>query len=678
MLPHIMHRGASPILLFFAILSFHCVLGQPERVYLQLDKYQGWPGDTIWFKGYIFQNDRFSRQSTNLEVELFDASGTRLCHDVFPVFSGESIGQIVIPNSLRSANYYLRASTRLQFNFDSSKLFTVPIYVYNRLKVDTTIYHRSAKFTSNFYTSNRIGNFQWITQSSGGKIYSQVIVADSTDKEYRLSMLQKVRRTTGAKDSDVVAELTIDRKSHRFAVFVCDTIEEHENLYLFLDSKLIGKQYLHFGKAKDSIKLSIDTLDTGAFGNNCWTLQFPDTLSYVSSICVTDADRTRTPPLTIGVLDSSHTDDLTRPISIIDTEYLTIKGQATTEKGKDLITSKTKPDDRLRQLVVLGTADSSFLFTKVIPVNDRGYFSIDSVFVFGPYRLNFQLNTSSWKGKNVSLHLEPNKIPLLDTSEIKDEWEEDVPIAKADTLYTKNELGIEELARMKTLQTVTVKRFKSPRELDKVYTTGVFTEPTLFAYDTRQDSSGLSLIEYLRRNMGAIDGGYSSYDTPTYMGHKMIFYKGHPGETPAVQLWPFISNLSLSDIAYIKCWESDFVADDFDKQMSGVPLGFTWDSGGKGGLKIPSNKTPMIVAIFTKKEVDYRLSPGGLNQISLTGYSKINTFRSDRLTLYWNAFVYANCMKIRFTNNDHTRRFRVIAEGVNRTGKVVHLEKIIE
>src|SRR5882757_7913281 len=92
--------------------------GQNERVYLHLDKYACRTGDTLWFSGYIFKGEYPTGVSTNLYVELFTEKGVLLTRDVFPIIRGQSIGQLKIPDSLTSDNYFLRAFTRYQLNYD--------------------------------------------------------------------------------------------------------------------------------------------------------------------------------------------------------------------------------------------------------------------------------------------------------------------------------------------------------------------------------------------------------------------------------------------------------------------------------------------------------------------------------------------------------------------------------
>ena len=56
--------------------------------------------------------------------------------------------------------------------------------------------------------------------------------------------------------------------------------------------------------------------------------------------------------------------------------------------------------------------------------------------------------------------------------------------------------------------------------------------------------------------------------------------------------------------------------------------------------------------------------------------------RTDvRTTLYWNPNLYLDKnhkkLRLKFYNNDITKRFRVMMEGINGEGKLFHVEKVV-
>ena len=81
--------------------------------------------------------------------------------------------------------------------------------------------------------------------------------------------------------------------------------------------------------------------------------------------------------------------------------------------------------------------------------------------------------------------------------------------------------------------------------------------------------------------------------------------------------------------------------------------------------------------------------------MQMMGYSAIKEFYSPdyavpnerdayddmRTTLYWNTSIILDKtrrrLRIKFYNNDITKRFRIVMEGLNAEGKLIHVEKEI-
>jgi hypothetical protein len=102
-----------------------------------------------------------------------------------------------------------------------------------------------------------------------------------------------------------------------------------------------------------------------------------------------------------------------------------------------------------------------------------------------------------------------------------------------------------------------------------------------------------------------------------------------------------------------------------------------------------------VIAIYTRKGGDAAPNPTakGLNAVQMTGYSPVKEFYSPdyatpserdvvddvRSTLYWNPSIYIDKtrrrLRLQFYNNDVTKRFRLIMEGINTDGKLIHVEK---
>jgi hypothetical protein len=101
------------------------------------------------------------------------------------------------------------------------------------------------------------------------------------------------------------------------------------------------------------------------------------------------------------------------------------------------------------------------------------------------------------------------------------------------------------------------------------------------------------------------------------------------------------------------------------------------------------------LAIYTKKDADLynSVSPG--DRIIYKGYSVIKEFYSpdyavdssllrkpdSRITLFWNPDIAVKginvSVPIHFFNNDRTKRFKIVVEGVTIDGKMLMIEKTI-
>lgn len=103
-----------------------------EKIHVHFDKESYMPGETIWFKAYLFEENLPSDRSTNLYVSLYDENGKLLQQQVSPIFSSSSDGHFVIPDSLQSTQVICRAFTSWMLNFDTSMVFSKPIKMINK------------------------------------------------------------------------------------------------------------------------------------------------------------------------------------------------------------------------------------------------------------------------------------------------------------------------------------------------------------------------------------------------------------------------------------------------------------------------------------------------------------------------------------------------------------------
>src|SRR2546421_202328 len=98
-----------------------------EKLYLQFDKSAYNPGETIWFKAYLFVANVPSDISKSLYAELVDEQGKILQRKTAPVFRSSAAAAFDLPPDMSNSRVYVRAYTRWMLNFDSSFLFVKAI-----------------------------------------------------------------------------------------------------------------------------------------------------------------------------------------------------------------------------------------------------------------------------------------------------------------------------------------------------------------------------------------------------------------------------------------------------------------------------------------------------------------------------------------------------------------------
>lgn len=103
-----------------------------EKIYIHTDKPYYYPGETLWFKGYMNYTERTLRVSLSkpLYIELIEPRKKKIVlSQIVKIDSGVFSGDFVIPDTLKADTYYLRAYTNLNRNFGDDRLYTKPIPV---------------------------------------------------------------------------------------------------------------------------------------------------------------------------------------------------------------------------------------------------------------------------------------------------------------------------------------------------------------------------------------------------------------------------------------------------------------------------------------------------------------------------------------------------------------------
>ncbi len=120
-----------------------------EKIYVHTDKPYYYPGESIWFKGYVNYRAPSLRDSLSqtVYVELLERQKKKIKQSkVLRIDSGLFHGDFLLPDTLSSGSYYLRAYTNLNRNFGDNNLFVKPIPVLSpsdKVKADQSVISNS-------------------------------------------------------------------------------------------------------------------------------------------------------------------------------------------------------------------------------------------------------------------------------------------------------------------------------------------------------------------------------------------------------------------------------------------------------------------------------------------------------------------------------------------------------
>ena len=354
-------------------------------------------------------------------------------------------------------------------------------------------------------------------------------------------------------------------------------------------------------------------------------------------------------------------------------DYITLSGTAV---GVD--PSKLGKDNQMNLIFQYKDSTKQFQF---VEVDKGGKFSLPGLVFYDTAKVFYQLNGKNRQNGSLSLSMDNSLLrgyPFLQASNTANT----AGLLPPADVIAKNKALLEQTIQQETergkkaklLQEVIVRaRTKSnEQKLDERYASGLFRGGDGYNFDLTSDvaaSGYISLFNYLQ---GRVPGLQISNSGPT--GATLSWRGGSPDlylnemRTDASG----ISSLSMSDIAYVKVLRPPF-----------------FGSAGGGGSG--------AIAVYTKKGGeatggnDFR----GLSQVTLTGYTPVREFYSPnyaqnnptddltdlRTTIYWAPYIFLGKEKkkisLNFYNNDISKAYRVVIEGVNDAGKLTRVEEVV-
>ncbi len=773
-----------------------------EKIHIQFDKKIYNPGETIWFKAYIFSGPDPSLVSKNFYAELTDEAGNILQRRTEPIIESSTAGNFDLPDNLKNGHVHIRAYTTWMTNFDTSFYYEKDIRIYNKKADSGAVFPRQeariqffpeggnmvegvedmVAFKANDQFGLPVDVKGYIQDGSGKQVLTfrsehdgmgkflvtpdkgdslTAVWTDKSGMERRtplpavmstgavlrvLTSAEKVlfsvaRSSEGAPD---LKHLTIMAHMHQHLVYKA-RINLEDN---FMSGGTIPTGQLPTGVLQITLfsatnvplaervvfvnnhdfdfepTLSVMQKGVAKRGRNNLVLEVPDTLKSDLSMAVTDADADGNLPGDDNIVSrllltgdikgyvhdpyyyfSNSSDSLKNQLDLVMMthgwrrfkwdqlalgkvpviknpieDYLALKVEVL---GIDPY--RISKDESLN--VILTKKDSSSQMIGV-PHLSGAKFGVAGLVFYDTAKAYYQFNVNHKLGDEAAISFNngllkagKNAKPL---TKPYDGW-----TPEDSAFFRRNQAILDEAARVKpfedrkvqTLQAAVVHaRQKTDAEkLDEKYASGLFAGGDATTFDLVNDPFVGGMVDVFTYLQGKVAGlqiitgqGPGGAPSLTWRGGTPTLYLNEMQVDPQQ-----LQSTNINDIAMVKVFRPG--------------TGLTGGGGGSGSI-----------AVYTKKGGERSASDAnnptakGLEHVSVVGYSPIKEFyvpdydlqnspveKEDlRSTLYWKPFILTDKdtrrIQIHFYNNDISHRLRIVLEGVNESGKLCHVEKIIQ
>jgi hypothetical protein len=159
-----------------------------EKIHLHIDKDIYLPGESIWFKAYLFNNNQPSFLSTNFYLAVYDDEGKLLQQKHYPIFNGTCNGDVALPDTLTTNNLRLRVFTRGLLLSDSNNFYERVVTVFQKGEKGNFSQTQAKPIQIEFIPEGGtaiagLQNYFSIKASYGGRMSAQIngaIIEDNT------------------------------------------------------------------------------------------------------------------------------------------------------------------------------------------------------------------------------------------------------------------------------------------------------------------------------------------------------------------------------------------------------------------------------------------------------------------------------------------------------------------
>ncbi len=347
--------------------------------------------------------------------------------------------------------------------------------------------------------------------------------------------------------------------------------------------------------------------------------------------------------------------------------FISLKGKATIEGYKKAFANKQM------MLMINSLTAKNKRSNHILETDKDGAFKIDSLILFGKNKLFFT-DIRGRKSAAIDVKIDADTlfagIPLLVKNgfTFKNEKGNYLPLLKLeyDKLQKSNGLLLNEVI-------VNTKK-KTPLEIiETKYASGVFggfANKSIDLVNSDEAHNYMNIFDYLQTNVNGVRVVNDGLD------YKLYYRQPSSLETANMTLYldeietdaAIIANFPPSQIGFIKVY-STFLGGTGNSQGGAISI---YSKKGEDFTNLNQASNIKIYNGYTiMKEFyapNYKLNKAGLNN-------------DNRITIDWRPQIFINNINpkipISFYNNNRTKKFKVIVEGMTNSGKLIWLEKII-
>lgn len=345
-----------------------------------------------------------------------------------------------------------------------------------------------------------------------------------------------------------------------------------------------------------------------------------------------------------------------------------LKGTAFTNSGRyQLMNGKV-------DFIIKQPVDSSTTIVSA-PTNGMGEFSVPNLVLMDTALVYYQGNDQQKRWKDVTVkfntHFFENVAPVTMAYPFKLPPPIDANTLKSylTTAYEGNRVNRSINSRMVFLKEVNITERKIGKEesMEKRYATGLFAGGDGYTFDmTKENNSYMNIFQYLQSRVAGlqITGNLQDPSLQWRGGRPSLYLNEMPADAS------MLSSVAVSDIAMVKVFRPPFMGG-FGGGANGAIAVYT-KKGGEGGDDTMKGfelyKKPGFSVVKEFYSPDYNV------------HKEVHSLPDKRMTLYWNPNLpidtTTRTAKIVFYNNDFSRHFRVVVEGIGEDGTVGRAERI--